>query len=103
APGTAVLAQSPSARLHVSSPATVLNDPTVQRCRQLAARRMDPKLNSLTAAVDVAAMEFRIEPVFDAVATCRAALKAYPNEPKVIIAHYNASEALSVLALGLDF
>jgi hypothetical protein len=89
--------------LHVGSPASVLNDPVVKRCRLLAARRTDPNLDSLTTAVERAAMEFRLEPVFDAVATCRAALKAYPNEPKVIIAHYNASEALSILALGLKF
>jgi hypothetical protein len=89
--------------LHVGSPASVLNDPVVKRCRLLAARRTDPNLDSLTTAVEKAAMEFRLEPVLDAVATCRAALAAHPNEPKVIIAHYNASEALSVLALGLKF
>jgi hypothetical protein len=89
--------------LHVNSPPAVLNDPVVQRCRLLAARRVDPKLDSLTTAVEKAAMMFELEPVFDAVATCRAALARYPNEPKVIIAHYNASDALSTLLLGLKF
>jgi hypothetical protein len=89
--------------LHVSSPPAVLNDPVVQRCRLLAARRVDPKLDSLTTEVEQAAMMFQLEPVFDAVATCRAALARYPNEPKVIIAHYNASDALSTLVLGLKF
>jgi TPR repeat protein len=46
---------------------------------------------------------FELEPVFDAVATCRAALARYPNERKVIIAEYHASDLLSVLVLGLKF
>ncbi len=90
-------------RLHTGSPPAVLNDPIVKRCRLLAARRVDPTLDSITAAVDRAMVLFELETVFDAVAACRAALAAYPNEPKVIIAHYNASEDLSVLALGLKF
>jgi|SRR5580658_1583344 hypothetical protein len=89
--------------LHVGSPPSVLNDPIVQHCRQLAARRMDPKLDALFTAAELAAMAFRLEPVFDAVATCRAALARYPNEPKVIIAHSNASDALSSLMLGPMF
>jgi hypothetical protein len=89
--------------LRVGSPPAVLNDPIVKRCRELAARRVDPQLNGMTTAVEDAAMRFQLEPVFDAVAACRAALARYPNEPRVIIAHYNASEALSMLALGLNF
>jgi hypothetical protein len=89
--------------LQTGSPPSVLNDPVVQRCRMLAARRMDPSLDSVTTAVDLAASAIQLEPVFDAVATCRAALAVYPTEPKVIIAHYNASEALLVLALGIKF
>ena len=89
--------------LHVGSPPAVLDDPVVKRCRVIAARRMDPTLDPLTTAVDVAARLLELAPVFDAVATCRAALAAYPNEPKVIIAQYNASEALSVLTLGVRF
>jgi len=96
-------AQPQQQGLHVGSPQAVLNDPIVTRCRMLAARRLDPTLDSLTTAVDQAAIQFNIAPVFDAVAACRAALAAYPNEPKVIVAQYNASEALSVLALGLKF
>jgi hypothetical protein len=101
----AVLAQPAPASggLHVTSPPAVLNDPTVMRCRMLAARRVDPKLDSISTAVETAAMMFNLGPVFDAVSVCRAALATYPNEPKVIIAHYNASEALSILALGLKF
>ena len=86
--------------LHVTSPPAVLNDPVVKRCRLLAARRADPSIPPPMTAVEKAAMMFQIEPVLDAVATCRVALAAYPNEPSVIIAHYNASEALSGLALG---
>jgi TPR repeat protein len=96
-------AQPQQQGLHVGSPQAVLNDPIVKRCRMLAARRVDPTLDSLTTAVDQAAVQFNIAPVFEAVAACRAALAAYPNEPKVIVAQYNASEALSVLALGLKF
>jgi TPR repeat protein len=89
------------AALHVDSPPAVLDDPVVKRCRLLAARRTDPDVAPMLTAVEQAAQELRFEPVFDAVATCRAALAAHPNEPKVIIAHYNASEALSLLALGV--
>jgi TPR repeat protein len=89
--------------LHVDSPPAVLNDPIVQRCRLLAARRTDPKINALTTAVEEAAMRLQLEPVFDGVATCRAALARYPNEPKVIIAHYNASESMSMLIFGIRF
>ena len=89
--------------LHVGSPPAVLNDPIVKACRLLAARRTDPKVAPGGSAVEVAAMMFELEPVFDAVTKCRTALAAYPNEPKVIIAHYNASEALSILVFGLSF
>src|SRR5262245_27082118 len=90
--------------LRTRSPPAVRDDPTVKRCRQLAARRADPTIgDSITTGVETAAMMFNLEPVFDAVATCRAALARYPSEPDVIIAHYNASEALSALALGLKF
>jgi len=101
--GALIAPASAQEGLHVGSPPAVLNDPVVQRCRLLAARRMDPKVHPLTTAAEEAAMAFRLPPLFDAVAACRAALAIYPNEPKVIIAHYNASEALSALALGLKF
>ena len=88
--------------LHVSSP-SVLSDPVVQRCRLLAGRRVDPKLDSMSTMVERAAAMFELEPVFDAVAACRAALVRYPNEPKVIIAESNASDYLSTMVLGLKF
>jgi TPR repeat protein len=82
----------------------VLNDPVVQRCRLFAARRADPKIdNSVTAAVEIAAQLFDLPSILDAVAACRIALQAYPNEPSVIIPHYIASEALSALMLGIKF
>jgi TPR repeat protein len=89
--------------LHPNSPASVLNDPAVQRCRLLAGRRADPKLDSMSTGVERAAAMFELEPVFDAVAACRAALARYPNEPKVIIAESNASDYLSTMMLGLKF
>jgi hypothetical protein len=89
--------------LHIDSPPSVLDDPVVKRCRLLAARRTDPKIAPMSTAVEEATFVFQTETVLDAVTNCRAALAAYPNEPKVIIAHYNASEALSMLALGLKF
>src|SRR5436190_23204779 len=82
---------SPREGLRTRSPPSVLNDPVVQRCRLLAARRTDPKIdNSVTAAVEIAAQLFDLPPIFDAVAACRVALQAYPNEPSVIIPHYTA-------------
>jgi hypothetical protein len=89
--------------LHVGSPPAVLNDPIVQKCRLLAARRTNPNVNPMSTAVEEASYQFKLEPVFDAVATCRAALARYPNEPKVIIAHYNASDTLSAMVFGLKF
>ena len=89
--------------LHIGSPPKVLNDPIVKRCRVLAARRMDPSENSMTSAVEKATAILDVELVFDAVAACRAALMAYPNEPQVIIAHYNAMEILSAIVLGANF
>jgi TPR repeat protein len=89
--------------LHIDSPPTVLNDPAVKRCRMLAARRMDPSIEPMLTAAEQAAFSLEVEPLLEAVATCRAALAAHPNEPKVIVAHYTASEALSNLALGLNF
>jgi hypothetical protein len=85
--GTAALAYSLSTQaqvspgpapggLHVESPPAVLDDPVVKRCRLLAARRTDPNIMPGFTAVENAAMELRLEPVFDAVATCRAALAA---------------------------
>jgi hypothetical protein len=91
------------AALHVDTPQSVLDDPVVKRCRLLAARRTDPNIDPRLTAVEKAAEEFKLEPVFDAVAICRAALAAHPDEPKVIIAHYNASEALSMLALVFTY
>jgi hypothetical protein len=38
--------------------------------------------------------------VLDALAKCRIALRAFPAEPKVIVAHYNAAFTLSVLLFG---
>ena len=96
-------APAAAAGLHTSSPPEVLNDPVVKRCRVLAARRMDPNGDSVSTAVETAAMMFNLEPVFDAVAACRAALAIYPNEPKVIVPHATASDTLSLLALGLKF
>jgi TPR repeat protein len=100
-----LLQQSAAAgtRLHTQSPPEVLSDPVVKHCRLLAARRTDPKLDSLTTAVEKAAMLLKMHVIFDAVTTCRAALARYPNEPAVIIAQYNAAEALSVVALGMKF
>jgi len=89
--------------LHAGSSPAALNDPVVQRCRLLAGRRVDPKLDALSTAVENAAMRLQLEPVFDAIATCRAALARYPNEPKVIVAEATASDALSALMLGLKF
>jgi hypothetical protein len=89
--------------LHVGSSPSVLNDPVVQRCRLLAGRRVDPKLDAMSTAVENAAMRLQVEPVFDAIAACRAALARYPNEPKVIVAEATASDVLSALLLGFKF
>lgn len=91
--------------LATRSPRSVLADPRVQRCRALAARRAgdDPDLTSIDTVVERAAALLELAPVLDAVATCRAALRAFPNEPAVIIPHFTASESLSLLVLGIRF
>lgn len=38
----------------------------------------------------------------EAAAECRAALAAFPAEPKVIIAHYNAMEAIHLILFGIN-
>ena len=49
-----------------------------------------------------AAAQFNVSVVIDAVAKCRIALHAFPAEPKVIVAHYNAAYSLSVLLFGFN-
>lgn len=79
-------------------------DPQVRECRRLAARRAHPEIeDSVTAKVDLAAGVFDLDVVFDAVANCRAALAAYPQDRGLIIAANNAEEALAMLVLGLKF
>lgn len=46
-------------------------------------------------------MVFEIDGVTEGLATCRAAWAAFQTEPKVIIAHYNAVEAISLLLFGM--
>jgi len=106
APATSVLAQNapaPPKPLHVRSSPEVRNDPAVTNCRQLAARRVDSTQDSVSTVVEKAMFELRTEVVLDAVARCRVALALYPNEPDVIVAHYNASEALLTILLGMKF
>jgi TPR repeat protein len=106
APAGPVLAQAapaPPKPLHVRSSAEVRNDPAVANCRQLAARRVDSTQDSVSTVVEKAMFELRTEVILDAVARCRVALALYPNEPDVIVAHYNASEALLTIMLGMKF
>ena len=95
----------PAHGLRTRSPAAVLADPRVHRCRELAARRAanGPSFTSLDTVVEKAAILFELEPVFDGVASCRAALAAFPTEPSVVIPHFTAAESLSVLAFGMAF
>ncbi|MFO1184463.1 MAG: hypothetical protein U1E56_06730 [Bauldia sp.] len=101
-PAPAVAAAPQASRLPVSS-AAALADPTVMRCRSLAARRMDPAKDALFTVVENAVALLNLEVVHDAVAVCRAALAAFPAEPRVIVAHANAAEALSLIVFGMRF
>ena len=100
----AVLLQSAGAfaqtRLKVTSPAAVLNDPKVQACRMLAARRTNPNAPDGATAVEVAGAQFNLGPVIEAMALCREALALYPTEPSVITAEYTASETFKTLLFG---
>lgn len=96
-PQTPVPSANPSVQ---SDPHQALSDPRVTRCLFLGLRRQDPALDGITAHVEKSAMLFEIAGVTEAVAACRAAIEALPAEPKVIIAHYNAVEAISLLLFG---
>jgi TPR repeat protein len=92
--GTAASAQPP--------PTPKLSEnPHVERCLFLGLRRQDPKLSAIVTHVEEAAFILDTAGVTEAVAQCRAALAAFPAEPKVIIAHYNAVEAMMMLLFGI--
>ena len=80
-----------------------VDDPKAVACLALAlggpvdAQDIDPP-NGLARA----AAQFNVSVVIDAVAKCRIALHAFPAEPKVIVAHYNAAYTLSVLLFGFN-
>jgi TPR repeat protein len=80
---------------------SALDDPVVKRCLYFGLRRQNPQLSAAETTVDQAAAFLNTEVVLDGVATCRAAIAAFAGEPKVIIAHYTAAEALSLLLFGL--
>jgi TPR repeat protein len=79
-----------------------LSDPRVKRCLFMALRRENPKLDAITTTVDEALAMLDIPALLDGFTTCRAALAAFPAEPKVIVAHYNAVEAVAVLLFGIE-
>jgi hypothetical protein len=78
-------------------PASVLNDPVVGTAAPIAARRVHPNIEPPITAVEKAVMEFRVAPLFGAVAMYRAALAAYPNER---IANRYSEIDLPVMATG---
>jgi TPR repeat protein len=78
-----------------------LGDARVKRCLFMALRRENPKLDAATTTVDQAFSLFDIPVVLDGFTSCRVAFAAFPAEPKVVIAHYNAVEAVAVLLFGI--
>jgi TPR repeat protein len=79
-----------------------LQDARVTRCLQMALRRENPKLPPTETVVERAAMMFEIPVVLDGFAACRLALAAFPAEPKVVIAEYNAAEMMRLLVFGVS-
>ena len=102
APLSATLAQAPGKPpgSDIIIPAAK-DDRFVKRCRFLALRRQNPKLDAMTTTVEHAAMLLDVPVVHDAVAACRMASASYPTDRDVIIATHTAVEALGLILFGL--
>ena len=102
APLSATLAQTPGKPpgSDIIIPAAK-DDRFVKRCRFLALRRQNPKLDAMTTTVEHAAMLLDVPVVHDAVAACRMASASYPTDRDVIIATHTAVEALGLILFGL--
>jgi len=79
-----------------------VTDPRAAACIALALGKPDPANGFDQNALAYVAATFDVTPVFDALATCRIALRAFPAEPKVIVAHYNAAFTLAILLFGYN-
>jgi TPR repeat protein len=77
-----------------------VTDPRAAACLSLALGDPDPAEGINPNGLAGAAERFEVAVVLDALAKCRLALRAFPAEPKVIVAHYNAAFTLSVLLFG---
>ena len=78
-----------------------VDDPRAAACLALALGRLEEAQdiyppNGLARAAET----LNVPVVIDALAKCRIALRAFPAEPKVIVAHYNAAYTLTVLLFG---
>jgi hypothetical protein len=78
-----------------------LGDPRVKRCLHMALRRENPDIAPMETLVENAAMMLDVPVLLDGFAACRLALAAFPSEPKVIIAHYNAVEMVTMILFGI--
>jgi TPR repeat protein len=106
--GVSALTLAPPAAAQSSwfgvSQTAAVNDPRAAACVSLALGKPEPAHGFNPNGLAGVAETFDLTPVFDAVATCRIALRAFPAEPKVIVAHYNAAFTLSVILFGFkDF
>lgn len=79
-----------------------VNDPRVVACVSLALGKPEPARGLNPNGLAGVAETFEVTPVFDALATCRIALRAFPAEPKVIVAHYNAAFTVAALLFGFN-
>ena len=77
-----------------------VNDPKATACISLALGNHDPPFDFSQNLLEGAAARFDMPAVEDAVAMCRIALRAFPGEPKVIVAHFNAALTFSMLLFG---
>lgn len=77
-----------------------ITDPRAAACVSLALGDPDPAQGINPNGLAKAAELFDVPVVLDALAKCRIALRAFPAERKVIVAHYNAAFTLSVLLFG---
>lgn len=79
-----------------------VTDPRAAACLSLALTKPGAAEGLNTNGLADVGERFELTAVFDALATCRIALRAFPAEPKVIVAHYNAAFTLAVLLFGFN-
>jgi hypothetical protein len=82
-----------------------IHDPRAVACIELGVRGEGPdsgsQKNMYGSAVEMAAATLNIAALEDAFAKCRLAFRAFPSEPKVVVAHYATESSVAIILFGL--